>query len=203
MLSILTWNTQGDPRNDPEKDAILQSLCLTYDVVLLQECGRLAEQRIYAGKQIHGQAQAGALNPRCSTAVVANGCVGAGVWTGSSSGRSAVWVKIRDVVIASIHCESGGIGMTDLRRCMRQMATIGPKIIIGGDFNCSFAPDEELVNAGTTGRPVEFSLHTQPRPTHSGGGILDHFVSVGMQNVGVRRQRLPRSDHDAVSATFR
>jgi hypothetical protein len=204
-LSIITWNTQGTPLGDAEKKQTLSALSRTYDVVLLQECGAFVQESKFEGKNVIGFEQAGAFNIRCSTAIVAPGWDNSGAWTGSSSGRPGLWIDIGGRIVGTIHCTSGGVGMTDLTPFMLYMAGKhgGRTLIIGGDFNCVVPDGTTQLNAGTSTRPVAFDFLSQGRATHSGGQTLDHFVSQNATlSSGPRRFTTKVSDHDAVSATF-
>lgn len=46
-IKILSWNTKGDPRTDPVKIAAFNSYLPSYDYVLLQQCGALANLTDY------------------------------------------------------------------------------------------------------------------------------------------------------------
>jgi hypothetical protein len=181
-------------------------MCRTFDVVLLQECGAFAGVDRYDGKYVIAYEQAGALNNRCSTAIIAPEWDSSGVWTGSSSGRPGIWIKAAGLYIGTIHCSSGGIGMTDLSPFMRYMADGAgdAPLVVGGDFNCVMDAGTTQINVGTSSRPVNFAFHTQSQSTHMGGLTLDNFVSRGLRDAGnARRYRTGVSDHDAVSIEVR
>lgn len=156
---------------------------------------------------MYGVEQSGAYNNRCSTAIIAkDGWEASGRWDGSNSGRPGIWIKSRNFTIATIHCTSGGVGRGDLRPFMTHMANVigvNTPLVIGGDFNDSSLVNVTNLNAGTINRPIQFSVYTQSRATHSGGQVLDGFVSLNAIINTSRRYSVTVSDHDPVSATFR
>lgn len=48
--------------------------------------------------------------------------MGGVTWTGTSSGRSGIWIGYDGFVIATIHCQSGAGGADDLKRFTTELA---------------------------------------------------------------------------------
>jgi len=201
-LSIGTWNSQGSPLTNGDKYATLKGLIGVCDVVLLQECGSLAEVTGFEGCRVVSWAAAGAKNHRCSTAILTRGYDAAGNAGHMSTGRAAVWIRYGNVYIATIHCTASGkaADQTQLMKEMAQLAGNNP-LIIGGDFNCP--PAEEAMNVGTSSREITFNVDAQARATQSSGRILDYFVSQNAECVSTRKYRTGPSDHDAVTASYK
>ncbi|MEN5061014.1 endonuclease/exonuclease/phosphatase family protein [Luteimonas sp. TWI1416] len=199
MPSIVTWNTQGNPLNDTNKRTMLTGLCEAFDIVLLQECGRFGEAaRTFAGKHVCWTEQAGAFNARCSTAILAPRWEDSGLWTGSSTGRAGLWIRIDDLFVATIHCTSSGVGLTDLRPFAGDMARVAGDhaVLIGGDFNHEVADDPAELNAGTASRPVLFSVHTQGRATrHAPRAAAAARSTLPLAPYRRRRHPAPEPEH--------
>jgi hypothetical protein len=181
-------------------------------VLLLQECGGLTDvgDLELNRKRIFASGQAGAFNNRCTTAIIANDWSSAGGWTGSSSGRSGLWIKIGSVMVGSIHSSSGCVVMCDLEPFLNavngKVTDENDTIIIGGDMNCEASDIESAeINCGTARRPKLFAVRAQQRGTQKSGGNLDFFVTSPNAIIvsGPRKYRVPKSDHDAVSMTVR
>jgi hypothetical protein len=203
--SVATWNTQGDPFKQPEKKEILTSLAASFRIILLQECGQLSGS--LPGWETYYGGQAGAFNNRCSTAILTDLTVyGSGLISCSSTGRPGIWIRTNDCIVATIHSTSGGVGKPDLEMLMRKLIEqFGAEvpIIIGGDFNFQMSPGEHMALIGTESRGTGYSLLSQSRATHSGGGILDGFAIYGVERWdGPRRWGVGPSDHHPVTATF-
>jgi endonuclease/exonuclease/phosphatase family metal-dependent hydrolase len=208
LTSIVTWNTQGRPDTNEHKNRVLDALCRTYNVVLLQECGSLFDRNgeQIAGKTIHCIGQAGAFNNRCSVAILADSVAGWDCELNASTGRAVVWVKRGGLTIGGIHATSGGVGMPDVKAGLKTLLGVakdGP-MVLGGDFNVDMDTDTTSINIGSVGRPEEFEVRTQDRPTHQGGGVLDHFATRNVELTGPPRVGQPSpSDHRYLTATFR
>lgn len=203
--SVATWNTQGDPFKQSEKTEILAALAEAFPIILLQECGQLSGT--LQGWNSYYGGQAGAFNNRCSTAILTNLTVyGSGLISCSSTGRPGIWIRTNDCIVATIHSTSGGVGKPDLEVFMKKLMELADgevPVIIGGDFNFQMAPGEHVALVGTESRGTEYSLLSQSRSTHSGGGILDGFAIYGVERWdGPRRLNVGPSDHHPVTATF-
>lgn len=201
QFSVATWNTQGSPLTNEDKNATLRSLVDLYDVVLLQECGNLAKCNTYEGRRLVSWIPGGALNGRCSTAIISRGYDESGNSGHMHTGRAGIWIRVGRVYVATIHCTSNGKA-ADQTQMMKEMSTTAGDnpLIIGGDFNCSQDPGE--LNVGTSSRPIVFSVDTQDRATQQSGNTLDYFVSVNIELKGIRKYRTSSSDHDAVTALY-
>ena len=203
--SVATWNTQGDPFNQTEKATVLASLGEAFPILLLQECGQLSGG--LPGWSAYYGGQAGAFNNRCSTAILTSLPVtNSGLISCSSTGRPGIWIRTDDCYVATIHSTSGGVGKPDLQVFMQKLMELSDgkvPVIIGGDFNFQMSPGEHSARIGTESRGTEYSLLSQARSTHSGGGILDGFAVHGVSRWdGPRRWNVGPSDHHPVTATF-
>lgn len=146
MYRICTWNTQGDPTNTPDKLEILKTLLERNDVVLLQECTRLDHFHLIRNSNsfhIFISPQAGAYNPRCSTAMVSRKtCHYEIKYLPSGTGRQAIIADFGEINIATIHAEASGRSQTDIFDIVKYLYKKKKQFILGGDFNC---PPERLL----------------------------------------------------------
>ncbi|MGF7151268.1 hypothetical protein FHS96_004931 [Sphingomonas zeicaulis] len=200
MPTVITWNTQGDPTTHPGKAAELATMCAAYDYVLLQECGHM---KLWNGnKYMYSSYQAGAFNSRCSTAILSNAPADVKHWTGSSSGRSGLYMNVAGTIIGTIHATSGGVGMGDVTPFLKTVSRLDAQaIVIGGDFNAELA--QPFFDVGTSNRPNTFDIVSQGGATHQGGLCLDYFFYQGTANPGnATLYPTQNSDHDAVWMTF-
>lgn len=214
MLNIATWNCRGNPLNNQLKQRTLNQLLLN-DIVLLQECGELASQNQYLGYRVYGIPQGGALNNRCSTAIITSEEMSqSSLFLPTCTGRYAVIGKFQDdkgqnFVVGNVHCAAFGAGALDRTQLLKflsseieRQSNIGG-IIVGGDFNCP-PPGNGRIQAGTRSRGILWEVVRPDRATHITAGIIDYFVYWGnFQNITVNRGRSTSgSDHYPVIATF-
>ncbi|MHA2367127.1 MAG: endonuclease/exonuclease/phosphatase family protein [Candidatus Hodarchaeales archaeon] len=202
LISIATWNTQGSPLNNDDKEEILKSISQEYNYILLQECGSLANSLNFGSFQIYSSKPAGAFCDRCSTAILSKNILKSGKAIDMSTGREGIWISDNGVYIAAIHCTANGTAQdrSYMLKAMNKIAGESP-LIIGGDFNTS-PPDDPYLNVGTQFRPIWFNVDSQSQPTQKSGKILDYFVSRNVQCGSVRKYRTKVSDHHAVTATY-
>lgn len=203
-IRIATWNMQGSPFNNVNRQAMLNQLLATHEVVLLQECGDLASQHEYNGFIVHGNPQIGAFNNRCGLAILYRGdspIEGLGQEYFSNTGRLLLWIQFDKVFIACVHCESSDNAGTDRSAAAEVMLTVSKeafdgKIIIGGDFNVQpNGPTLKTINNDNRGRLTRLNQKMQRRnftfavpaePTHQGdpynpdrpkrAKVLDYFL---------------------------
>lgn len=220
-IIIATWNTQGDPtpvkKNDAKqktRNSMLAYLISNVHVLLLQECGNLAEIESYTKKKnaniSYGQ-QAGAYNVRCSTAIVSFvDCEFESKYLTSGTGRSAIFMFSNKIAIGTLHSQSGA-GAGDVSTVVTHL--FKKKIngfIIGGDFNCAPSDTgwivEEKRNTmyiGTQSRGSEFSYWAPQNKTHVNGGILDWFIFNNVIPTQAQRCHAMGGDHYPVMLEIR
>ena len=206
-LKICTWNSQGNPYNDKTKKKldILQQLYKCNDVLLIQECGGIANNLKTDGRCFWNVEQAGAGNNRCSLCIISNvGGFGEVLDATSSTGRSVIHVNIGNIHIYTLHATSGN-GLPDV---MTLLENAQEPFIIGGDLNCNRS---EILNShgvcgsevnyafsGTRSRPNKLGeLITSDRLTHPGSGNeLDFFiVSLSLRTYSTRLHPVMGGDH--------
>ncbi|KLN63499.1 hypothetical protein [Vibrio sp. VPAP30] len=184
-ISVISWNMQGGVANNADKELTLKTMCALYDVVMVQECGTIATLNQFAGKSVIGSLQAGALNNRCSVAIITNKHSKYDIAYLSISGRPIISVLVGDVWLSTIHATSGGIGGTDLTATLayatKTLVGADGKYLLGGDFNILFNGEENSINVGSSYRQDNYSLHTFKRRTHSSGASLDAFASRALE----------------------
>lgn len=184
-LKICTWNSQGNPFNDKDKHRIFDSLYASNDVLLLQECGTIAQNLGHNYMYLTGE-QAGARNRRCSLCIISKyqfSDISPKSIT-SNSGRPALGIKIGGISIYTLHALSGN-GMSDVMNIFR---TATPPFIIGGDMNCDrnellyrhglLYSQTNFLFSGTRSRPYpEGELISSERRTHPDSNAeLDYFI---------------------------
>lgn len=211
-MKICTWNSQGNPYTIKKKIEILNQLYNDNDVLLIQECGNIANDLKLPGATIWTGAQAGAGNIRCTTCIISKiGGQGGTLDVSSSTGRPAIYLNVMGLNIYTLHATSGN-GIPDV---MNLFARAEEPFIIGGDMNCSRTTI--LENHGVAGNMTDYifsGTHSDPnkigiittsnRVTHPGSGSeLDFFiVSLSLRTKCTRRHPVTRSDHYPVCTTI-
>ncbi len=195
-MIITTWNSQGDPTNKGDKEAILWRLLKLSDVVMIQECGNMVNIGKFPGIKMVYQEQTGAFNPRCSTCILAHDPISRRDEFGylrSGSGRWLIIADYKGYVLATLHANAYTGGANDVAEALRAMSG---DWIMGGDMNCTphdlyqshkgpCAPP--YICSGTTTRPgVVGRIVSSGQSTHPGSNKeLDYFVI--SQNVHFKR----------------
>jgi endonuclease/exonuclease/phosphatase (EEP) superfamily protein YafD len=217
-LIITTWNSQGDPRNRPDKTSKLDRHVEECDYVMLQEASNLATDGNFGGNAVVGYPQAGAFNPRCGTAIViGDRCSGyeeeVPVYLQMGTGRLAPVVRDdgSGYFIATLHAESSERANGDRTGLLSELhRRYGDEagIIVGGDFNA--VPEGDSVVVGSSTRGHTWNIARSRRTTQKSGNELDYFYYRGIRGVLSVRGGMPSfstgdpyvSDHLAVSAIF-
>lgn len=222
-MIITTWNTQGDPTpvrhgDDKQKNRnkALRNLLRDSDVILLQECGRLAALDGYLREvkdktaTVEYSPQAGAFNVRCTTAIIS--FVPGKFHTEylvSGTGRSAIFLMVESgPAIGTLHAISGGIGATDLSNVITRLNKQTANYIIGGDFNCtpdktSWVTGRHKMAVGTSRTRIDFSYIAPLDRTHISGGILDWFIYNNVNPTNIKRYHTMGGDHYPVCLTVK
>lgn len=203
-VSIVTWNTQGDPLNNNQKANCLTQLCNNNNIVLLQECGHLAGRASFAGKTILGGYQAGAYNDRCAVAILYDRALfdaGEPMYF-SDTGRPGLFVEDQNLVVGTIHATSGGVGARDVTPFAQALArTTNKNFVIGGDLNTDF--QVPLINVGSDTRRIDLEVYQPNQPTQQSGARIDGFLAHGTQPTGTMTVGANCvSDHYHVSINF-
>lgn len=184
-MNIVTWNTQGDPRNDQNKLTQLDYYLQNFDYVLIQEAGALAGVNNltinYINYSVIGAGQVGAYNNRCGTAILTRrNFDNANFYTlPNSTGRFGITVRdsLTDTYVSTLHSESSPRAAYDRSSfCKYLYESLGAdaRIIIGGDFNCN--PPVNPYNVNTTSRPYLWSISSTNQATQLSGYELDYFL---------------------------
>lgn len=200
-MNICTWNSQGDPTTDPFKADILASLAKKNHVLLLQECGRLSRiGNILPGWYYALAPQAGAFNPRCSTAIVAGGGFTCQThYLPSGTGRSLMIATFPHipVQILTMHAESGT--GSDVFPVLRNRTGL---FILGGDMNCEPSALSDTHGSGTRSIQIDRAgtqafISSPPSYTHPGSyHTLDYFIySAGVRCTQTETYHLKGGDH--------
>lgn len=160
-LSVVTWNTQGRP-DQGEKKQTLDALLLNHDVVLLQECGALAQEDAYSFRNViegtdvtanvFGRLTPGDRNIRCSTAILSCHSIdNPEAFDLTNTRRLGLSAQIKGIVVGTLHATSGGVGKADVRIFLATLsgAYPGAPIIVGGDFN--YIPEPTLEHRARLG----------------------------------------------------
>ena len=203
-MNICTWNSQGNPYKTSKKLEVLHQLYNDNDVLLIQECGRIADNLQLPGASLWVGEQAGAFNNRCTTCIISTiGGMGEILNVGSFTGRPAIHVNIGNLHIYTLHATSGN-GLPDVMNLFGQAQE---PFIIGGDMNClrstiinnhGVASNTDYIFTGTSSRPLNLGrLVTSNRVTHpSSGNELDFFiVSLSLKTECTRRHPITKGDH--------
>lgn len=133
-MKICTWNSQGNPYSSSKKKEVLNQLYNDNDVLLIQECGDIANDLKLPDATIWTGTQAGAGNIRCTTCIISKkGGQGGTLDVSSSTGRPAIYLNVMGLNIYTLHSTSGN-GIPDV---MNLFARAEEPFIIGGDMNCS------------------------------------------------------------------
>lgn len=210
MPTICTWNTQGDPTTKDTKIPLLVDLFDKYDVLLLQECGKMSKiNRLIGPHYLKLSPQAGALNSRCSTCILSKKRFTATQkFLQSGTGRCAI-IGIFDftpIKIMTMHAASG-IGASDVIPFLKKQT---PPYILGADMNEDFTCLTGHYTT-TTRRlqidprcEVEAYISAPQTFTHPGSrSILDYFIySPGLTCSETRTYHMQgKSDHVPVCTT--
>jgi len=201
-----TWNSQGDP-TDPNqglKNQVLTGILSKSQIVLLQECGHLANIHNFIGQNdiVQLGPQAGSFNPRCSTAIISKmpGTFDQ-IYLQSGTGRSAI-ILYPDTgpAVATLHAISGGIGAQDLAQVITEMNRHNDAYVVGGDFNTTpegtgWEIGRHKMRIGSSRHPIEFQFIAPQLPTHQGGQVLDWYVYEGTTLANVGRWHTQGGDH--------
>lgn len=208
-VKICTWNSQGNPNNDETKLAVLRSLYNQNDVLLIQECGALDTSVLDNQATIHLVEQAGSMNNRCSSCIIAHRSLRTlgSIALPSGTGRFMIGVVFNHLNIYTLHAQSGA-GAADLsiiQQCEEPF-------VLGGDMNC--APENlfqrqgytRVQQIGSVSRPVgEYRIAHSSLTTHPGSNSeLDYFLySPAYLNHGkVYRYGVRGGDHHPVYTEF-
>lgn len=186
-MIITTWNSQGDPTGRNDKKVILWNLLQLSDVVMIQECGNMVNLGLFPGINMIYQGQTGALNPRCSTCMLAHGPIFRRDEYGylrSGNGRWLIIADYRGYVLATLHANAYSGGANDVANALGAMSG---DWIMGGDMNCTpyelhdshkgpYSPP--YICSGTTTRPGTIGrIVSSGQFTHPGTNKeLDYFV---------------------------
>lgn len=184
---------------------MLRALAVDHDVMLLQECGRLAEETSF-GKKLRVYSDLhGAGNVRCSTAILCKDYDDSGFSQFTSTWRAGIWVRIGNLYLGTIHCTANGKpkDRNDLAMELYQRAD-GAALIIGGDFNTEPGSSATL-NVGISAQGAQFQVIAPGRGTQQSGKVLDYFLIANgvkcLEFHSLHTDRSP-SDHGYVSAIF-
>ncbi|MGB0683455.1 MAG: endonuclease/exonuclease/phosphatase family protein [Magnetovibrionaceae bacterium] len=206
-MKICTWNTCGDPTTNTNKAGVLGTLWHSCDIILLQECGNLSNvPAVLTGANVIHEYQAGAFNPRCSTALLSKAVPDSSetVYSPSGTGRSVIVAAFDGVLVGTLHAVSGGVGAQDLRFAVINAVGSDQPWVIGGDFNvtpgsAALSASRTTMNFGSSSRPITASWKAPSGPTQTSGGRLDYFVYNGVTVTGVTRHHSQGgSDHKPV-----
>ena len=211
MISIASWNAQGNPLEDSLGAAFLQFLVAEHDIVVLQSCGALVGSSFAAFRSVsidrlrcdaRGFQQPISVDPFCSVAILSR--IGSAFPLEGGAvvdhGRQGVFGVGCDIVdgpaMIAVHAAPAGIGMSDWQdfapELRRACAGHRPSLM-AVELAADWEPARDLAMLDARGLD-----HPSPGRRH------DSFLSVGLRPLGAATvlDSGGASDHDAVSARF-
>lgn len=221
MPNIITWNSRGNPVNDQDKLSVLASILNgIYDVILLQECGRLNQAditNIRNGYHFYSSPHAGAHNLRCNSCIITRGRLTnvSRIDLPSANGRACIVGTYNNVLIGTLHSNANNAAACDAASVASRIRRYsnGLPIIIGGDFNVepfdltltgNLAYRTRRRQVGTASRRADYSIACPPSNTHTSRNIYDYFMYTGRIRFSDTRTLLRNggSDHLPVKSTY-
>jgi hypothetical protein len=189
---IATWNSRGSPAGNDDKMDVLRYLMNNNDVVLIQECGRLAVTDLPGGTNLapcyfYLMLHAGAFNERCNSCIISNVALDNldRITLNSSNGRSSTCGIRNGVVVATLHANASYDAACDVRGAIASLGTRYPGVpcVLGGDFNTEpidlSTGRTRSVTVGSSSRGTDFNLVVPASTTHVGQNsnrTLDYFA---------------------------
>ncbi|MCQ8280033.1 hypothetical protein NFI95_16445, partial [Acetobacteraceae bacterium KSS8] len=211
LISIASWNAQGNPLEHGLGGAFLRHLVAEHDIVVLQSCGALVESSFAAFRSIavdrlrcdaRGFRQPISVDPFCSVAILSR--IGSAFpFEGGAvldSGRPGVFGVCCSVaggpVLAAVHAAPAGLSAADwswFEAELRHAASGTRPLLVAAELGPAWKPVLDVRTQDARGLAF-------PSP----GRRHDSFLAIGLSLSGAIAaiDCGGASDHDAVSACF-
>jgi endonuclease/exonuclease/phosphatase (EEP) superfamily protein YafD len=188
-IKIATWNSQGNPRNNTNKETVLKYLLNNCNVIFIQECGAINLNGLNTQFSIAHSMQTGSFNNRCTTCIISDQPL---ISTGSitlqsSNGRNCIYGDYNNtgIIVGTLHANASTNAAADATGAITELYKkfkTNP-ILIGADFNAEPGGQStgktRSKRIGTKKRGKDFYIASPSFATHIKGKIYDYFIFNG------------------------